>query len=144
MDAFTWDFRVHYSKADLKGTDYVEIGPGNFSGRYWQEGFVFVDEDAFGVVEGIVRKHFSKYDPRGVTGLSRETGAEIVAEWRAVAAGLNGMSLEAARAALNIEGSYYDTDLVHAKTAITRMLIQLADTFDTFYRAFDRVCIIGV
>jgi len=140
MGTSIYDYRVYRSKAELKGTDHIRIGPGKFSGHYWQEGFVFVDEEAFGIAEGIIRKHFPKYDPWGVTGLQRETGAEIAAEWRQAATQLKDMPLDAARVVPNLDvfpGRCYDAELVHFASEIAEMLTQLAGALDGFYRSSD-------
>jgi len=36
----------------------MEIGPGRYAGRHWQDGFLFVSEDAFGMAEGILAATF--------------------------------------------------------------------------------------
>ena len=56
------DYRVRRTKAELDSSGYMEIGPGQYSGKHWQDGFLFVWEDAFGMAEGIIVKHYPDYD----------------------------------------------------------------------------------
>ena len=86
------DYRVRRAKSELESTGYIEIGPGKYSGEHWQDGFLFIWEDAFGMAEGILTKHFPKYDHFSMNYIPKDIGQKIVAEWRDVADRLPGMS----------------------------------------------------
>jgi hypothetical protein len=102
------DYRVRRESSELDSTGYVEIGPGKYAGKHWQDGFLFVWEDAFAMAEGIVAKHVPNYDHFSMTDIPKEVGRKVIAEWRAAADRLPGMSVDEARAALNLQSSYRD------------------------------------
>ncbi len=56
---------------------YVEIGPGVYSGKHWQDGFLFVEEKAFLLAAGIVAKHFPDYDHFSMNNLPNVIGRRV-------------------------------------------------------------------
>jgi hypothetical protein len=141
------DYRVFHRKADLDSTAYMEIGPGKYSGAHWQDGFLFVPEDAFGMAEGILVKHLPSYDHFAMNDLPKDTGRKITTEWRDVAGRLSSLSGEQAHTALNLGASYrtrLDAEVVPYKSEIASLLRELADACDKFYEQQDWVCILGM
>jgi len=142
------DFRVHRKTAELGGsTQYVEVGPGRYSGEHWQDGFLFVREDAFGVAEGIVTKHFPGYSHFGTNDVSVDVGRAVIAEWRDVAGRLATMNIEQVCDALHLDAAYRDYDIAEIdshRSEIARMLIDLADRCEAFYEQEEWVCVLGV
>lgn len=141
------DYRIRRTKTELDSTGYLEIGPGRYSGAHWQDGFLFVWEDAFGVAEGILRKHLPGYDHFAMNDMPREIGRKVTEDWRHVARRLNSMSPEEAHGALNLSASYrarLNAEIVPHKTEIASMLIELADACDDFYDREEWVCILGM
>ncbi len=125
----------------------MEIGPGKYNGKHWQDGFLFVWEDALGMAEGIVAKHFVGYDHFGMNDIPRDIGQKITAEWRDIAARLEMMSIEQANVALNLKQSYrerLDGEITSHKAEIINMLQVLAEECDAFYKHDDFVCILGM
>ncbi len=141
------DYRVRRRKSELESTGYMEIGPGKYSGEHWQDGFLFIWEDAFGMAEGILTKHFPKYDHFSMNDIPKDIGQKIVAEWRDVADRLPGMSPEQAHTALNLSAPYrdrLDSEVEPHREEIARMLRELADACGGFYSREDWVCILGM
>jgi len=141
------DYRIRRSKAELDSTGYMEIGPGKYCGQHWSEGFLFVWEDAFGMAEGIVAKHFPGYDHFAMNDIPKSLGTKITSEWRDVADRLPGMSPEEAHAALHLKASSrerLDAEIEAHKADIARMLQSLATECDTFYQRGEWVCILGM
>lgn len=142
------DFRVHRETAELGGsTQYVEVGPGRYAGEHWQDGFLFIREDAFGIAEGIVTKHFPGYSHFGTNDISMDVGRAVIAEWRDVAGRLIAMSIEQVCDALHLEAAYRSYDVAEIdshRSEIARMLNQLADGCEEFYEREEWVCVLGV
>jgi hypothetical protein len=141
------DYCVRRLKAELDSTAFMEIGPGRYSGVHWQDGFLFVGEDAFGMAEGILARHLPDYDHFGMNDLPKDTGRKVTAEWRDVAGRLSGMSAEQAYTALNLGASYsarLDAEVIPHRAEIASMLRELADACDAFYEQEEWVCILGM
>lgn len=132
---------------ELDSTCYMEIGPGRYSGKHWQGGFLFVWEDAFGMVEGILAKHLPEYDHFGTNDIPRAVGRAIIADWRDVAAKLAALSPAEAHAALNLDASYrvqLDEELSSHREEIAQLLHRLADACEQFYSQNDWICVLGM
>ena len=57
------------NKSDLEGTCYIELSPGKYQGKHWQDTSLFFDEEVFGLIETIFEKHvpgFSHYSANDV------------------------------------------------------------------------------
>ena len=141
------DYRIYRSKHELKSTGYIEVAPGKYSGTHWQEGSLFVWEDAFRMAEGILAKHLTSYDHFSMNDVPKDIGQRVTPEWRRVAARLEEMAADEATGAFNLIASYggrHDTEVISHRTAIARMLTELADACDEFYSRGDWVCILGI
>lgn len=141
------DYRIRRRKADLDSTGYMEIGLGKYCGQHWQEGFLFVREDAFVMAEWIVAKHFPDYDHLAPNNIPKNLGSKVTAEWQDVAARLQGMSAEQAHFALRLNISYhawFDAEFEAHKADIAGMLQSLGRECNTFYEQGEWLCILGV
>lgn len=141
------DYRILRQKEDLDSTGYIEIGPGKYSGKHWQEGFLFVWEDAFGMAEGILTKHFPDYDHFSMNDLPKDVGLEIAKEWYEVAVHLPHMGVDEAQSALNILstfGSRLEQEVMLYKAEISGMLKELSCAVEEFYEKDEWVCILGI
>ena len=143
----TVDYTVYRRTADLESTGYVEIGPGRHAGRHWQDGFLFVWADAFGMAEGIIARHLPGYDHFEMNDVPRAAGLRIIADWRAAADRLPTLDAAAAHAALDLDASYgcrLDDEPEAHRTEIAAMLGELADACERFYRDGEWVCMLGL
>ncbi len=141
------DYEIKRNKAELDSTGYIEIGPGKYSGKHWQEGFLFIWEDAFGMAEGIVMKSFKEYDHFGMNDIPKEIGVSISSEWIKAASALNDACEEKYQELLNLDviyRNYMAAEISGNKQSIIKMLIELAQSFEQFYQTEDWVCILGV
>ncbi len=141
------DYEIRRNKDELDSTGYMEIGPGKYSGKHWQEGFIFVWEDAFSMAEGIVMKYFKDYDHFGMNDIPKEIGISISSEWFKAASTLNYTSEEKYQELLNLDAVYRNnmaTEVSENKQSIIKMLNELAQSFEQFYQTEDWVCILGV
>jgi hypothetical protein len=140
------DYLLRRHKEQLDSTNFLEIGPGKYAGAHWQDGFLFVWDDAFVVAEGIVRKHFPGFDHYAMNDLPEEVGEKVIAEWRAVAGQLEQMTPDRARQALNLpdDDPELDRELATRRRDIARMLRELADECEKFYQQSEWICVLGI
>ena len=141
------DYRVRREKSELDSTGYMEVGPGKYSGKHWQEGFLFIWEDAFGMAEGVLAKHVPNYDHFSMTDVPKDAGLKVVAEWREIADRLADMSPQEVQGALKLAASYrdrLDSEVVAHSAEIAGMLRELAAACGSFYEREDWVCILGM
>ena len=141
------DYLIRRDPSALDSTGYVEIGPGQYAGKHWQPGFVFVWEDAFGLAEGILRRHLPSYDHYDMNDVPREVGLPVCAEWRVAASQLPGWAPSEAVERLGLNQVYlggWEAELAAHGKEIARMLESLAEDVEGFYRQGDWVCILGI
>ncbi len=146
-DRWGMDYRIRRKRSELESTGYMEIGPGKYSGAHWQDGFLFVWEDAFGMAEGILAKHLLSYDHFGMNDVPKELGLRVIAEWRMVAGKLEGLTIEDACKALNLMASYHchlENEVAAHRDAIAGLLSTLADECERFYGESDWLCVLGM
>lgn len=70
----------------LKGTCYLEIKPGKFTGEHWNEGSIFFTDETFTYFSNVIEKHCSKYSLWGMCEIDRET-------WKLIVEGLEDIKL---------------------------------------------------
>lgn len=145
---FEIDYKIYRNVAALDSTGLFEIGPGRYSGKHWQNGFVFVREDAFATAEGIVIQNFAGYDHFSMNDIQRNTGLKITSAWRDAAMKLNFVrdSSETAEL-LNIKESYrnhLEPIAFSDRESIAVLLSQLADECESFYKSDEWICILGM
>ena len=142
------DYRIRRKKSELKGGGYVEIRPGKYPKyfrQHWQDGSIFIDEEAFTMATGILG-HYFEYNHFGNNDIPKEVGKKITTEWRDNASQLYYMSDSQVRHALNMDGlgKWVDTEIASHKAEIIDMLRELADICDEFYDKKEWVCILGI
>ena len=136
-------FDVHHSK-DFEGTAFVEIGPGKYTGKHWQPGFLFIDEDYFFVAESLITACVNRHDHYAMNDYSRDDALAIVDCWRSAARTLV-ESEESAIDVLRLERSYNDkVALENERAQITHMLESLAASCDKFIEDHSGFCILGL
>ena len=143
----TMDYAVRRKPRELDSTGFMEIGPGRYSGKHWQEGFIFIWGDAFSLAEGIIRVHFPDYDRLAMNDIPREVGIRIVIDLQRAAVELESANETAAAICLHIPewlSEQFPLELASHRTAITVMLEELAGGLDRAYQSEDYACILGV
>ncbi|MCB1143274.1 MAG: hypothetical protein H7A24_12350 [Leptospiraceae bacterium] len=48
---------------NLNGTGYIELLPGKFDGKFWNENSLFIDHDIFNWIEPFIIKYFPAFEP---------------------------------------------------------------------------------
>jgi hypothetical protein len=147
MERKEMDYRIHRSLTELRGTNYMEICPGKYSKKHWQDGSLFVSDREFGLAEGIVAKHFAAYDHFAMNDVPKDIGQKITAEWAHTAVLLEQMASGQIARVLNLDESsfrYEDSEIENHKPDITDLLRSLAVACDAFYLKEDWICILGM
>lgn len=137
------DHRIRRAKSDLTSNGYIAITAGKHE-RASSDEALLVTEDAFGVVEGVIARHFDSYDRAAVNEIPRDVGSRIVAEWRDVAEWLPVLKADEARVALNVAtwfGAGFDAELTNERANLIALLRGLADGCDDFYSRADWICV---
>ncbi|MFP4346456.1 MAG: hypothetical protein ACLFU8_17355 [Anaerolineales bacterium] len=80
--------RLIRDKEQLEGTLYFEILPGEYKGRCWNEGSLFVDEEVFAYLEPIIEEHAPHFDHYAFVEIPPETWYLIIADLRDLRADL--------------------------------------------------------
>lgn len=78
--------RLIRSPAELRGTCYFEFLPGEYAGRCWNEGSVFLAEGTFGLIEPIIARREPCFDHYAFVAIPRATWALICADLDRLAA----------------------------------------------------------
>jgi hypothetical protein len=141
------DYVIRHRKSELDSTGYMEIGPGRYSGAHWQDGFLFVWEDAFGMAEGILSKYFPEYDHFATNEIPKSVGLTIIANWEQVASLLPQSNVTEAAEALNLVASYrsgLEDEIAKHSASICVMLRELSLSCRRFYQTSEWICVIGM
>jgi hypothetical protein len=141
------DYRIRRAKSELDSTGYIEITAGKYTSTRWRDGSLFIWEDAFTVVEGVVARHFPSYDHLAMNDIPKDIGSRIVLEWRDIAEWLPAVKPDEARVALNVATSFgasFDDELTNHRADIVELLRGLADGCDDFYSRGEWVCVLGM
>jgi hypothetical protein len=141
------DYRLRHKKAELESTCYMEIGPGTYAGLHWQDGFVFVRDDAFGVAEGIVERHFPNYGHIYMNDIPQAVARKIIADWRAVADRLPNLDRSTIQRDMNLSAARFadlPNEIESDRLEVAGFLRSLADECENFLRQNDWMCILGM
>jgi hypothetical protein len=141
------DYMIRRRNADLDSTGYMELGPGRYSGRHWQDGFLFIWEDAFGMAEGIIAKHLDSYDHLGMNELPKAVGMRIIDDWERAAEAIPASTPTEIAQILNLTRSYrasLDNEVAQRAGEIAAMLKELSSECRCFYETSEWICILGV
>ncbi|MGI8978720.1 MAG: hypothetical protein ACR2FY_05810 [Pirellulaceae bacterium] len=141
------DYQLRRNRTELDSTGYMEIGPGRYSGEHWQEGFIFIGEDAFGVAEGIIERHFPSYDHMGMNDLPNAIVVKVIRDWRNAAEILQSLNRIEIETVLNLTDSQYADLRAEVETnrkEVSDLLRALANECEDFLRQNDWLCILGM
>ena len=67
-------------KSALDGTCYVEVVPGKYQKKHWQEGSLFFEEEVFGLIEPIFERNINRYDHYDMNDASKFEWLNIIIE----------------------------------------------------------------
>ena len=142
------DYTIFRNAESFSGTDLFEIGPGRYSGVHWQEGFIFVREEAFASAERALYKYVDGYEHYDMNDIKKEIGLKVISAWRNVANAL-GSAANPTDAAdiLEIHESRrhrFEDEVFRDRNKIAAMLSELADECEAFYKSNEWICILGL
>ncbi len=72
--------RLIRNKTELQGTCYFELLPGEYNGKCWNDGSVFLAENIFGLMEPIIAPHEPRFDHYSFVGIPRATWELIITD----------------------------------------------------------------
>jgi hypothetical protein len=141
------NYEIHSDRSKMKGINYIEIGQGRYSDKDWGKGSIFINEDSFIVIEGIIKRHFKKYIHAEINNISRTKGRTIVDNLQEAGENVLGCT---GSDILKVIEYHYDrspktiNEFIKAKNNISKMLIGLGDYMDNAYEYNDWICIVVV
>jgi hypothetical protein len=141
------NFTIWKSKNELSGTGYVEICQGKFKGKHWQDGSSFVEEEAFGITEGIILKYFPDFDHFKPNEIPKIIGLEIAEAWNNAASQLLTSDSNELLSILNLEGKYgqFMFEKIQANIhPIANMFNELSTLLSVYYSANEWICVLGI
>ncbi|MEN1985605.1 hypothetical protein [Paenibacillus hubeiensis] len=65
-------------QSELDGSCYIEILPGTYQGKCWNEGSVFFTEETFAYIETSIEREVPAYDHYGFNVISKQEWARIL------------------------------------------------------------------
>lgn len=77
--------RLIYDKSELRGTCYVELVPGKYEGQCWNDGSLFLAEEAWGYLEPVIKEVEPNCDHYSFVDVPSEKWREIVSALRTLA-----------------------------------------------------------
>lgn len=66
--------------AELDGGQFFEVFPGPFKGRAWNEQSVYIEDEAFALIESVVKKHAPEFDGNRNTSIAKEGWIAIISD----------------------------------------------------------------
>jgi len=140
-------YAIHREIGQLNSTGYIEIGPGRYSGKHWQSGFIFVAVDSFSMAAGIVEKHFHTFNHFGINEVPKEIGIKIIEEWQTASEMMFQMPIEDAPELLNLfSANRYalENELKNNQKEISSFLADLSMECKRFYENQEWLCMLGL
>lgn len=141
------DYRIRRNKVDLESTGYMEIGPGKYAGLHWQEGFIFVRDDAFAVAEGVIEKHFPDYDHLEMNDIPKGVAIKIISEWKKIADRVPNLARPDIEPVMNLVSSKFrglEQEIDSHRNQVSAFLRSIATECENFIRESDWICILGM
>jgi hypothetical protein len=132
----------------LKGTQYLEFLPGEYTKVCWNEHSAYLAEDDFNIIEGLIVSVAKDFDHFAFQTWDSDLIRQLIAELRAAAAQL----VEAASPdnVVNIlltKNARLITDpneLYSHRTTIAEMMCALSNWLENTCQSYDRISILGI
>ena len=125
------DVRLIRSTTELEGTCYFEFLPGRYDQKCWNEGSVFLSEEAFDLIEPIFLRRVPEFDHYAFVEINRSRWSLIVGDLEVLTerlATVNGV--DELRDLVRVTNAFDEHDLrtafVEYKRLIRQMLTDLA------------------
>jgi hypothetical protein len=74
------DIKILRRKNELRGTCYIELLPGKYSGKCWNADSIFFDEEVFGLFEPAIGRHAQGYDHYAFNEVDKESWLGIITD----------------------------------------------------------------
>lgn len=141
------EFIVYRDPTILESSAYMEIGAGKYSGKHWQDGFIFVSDDTFPLLQSIIERHFPEYGHYRMNDVPRESGLAIASDLRIASQALGDTNQKDAlelSVLFHGQSRWVERVLVHHREEVQNMLDEVAATLEQAYVANDYSCILGM
>jgi hypothetical protein len=141
--------RLIRNKAQLEGTCYFELLPGEYNGVCWNDGSVFLAEDVFGLVEPIIARHEPRFDHYAFVGIPRPTWELIItdlerlAERAEAASAVSELRGEVGFVFITTEGEFARDFRTNAD-ALARLAREIVGWVRETMQKYDCVSVIGI
>lgn len=123
----TTEFKILRNLDGMRGTDYMEILPGEFKGNCWNPESIFFREEAFEIVETIIYARVPSYDHYDNTSIDSHTCWEIIRDLDRFASVLSAAATNADLKRLPVfaqHGSFFD-NFDQNVPALRQMVLEL-------------------
>lgn len=137
------DFTIFTNPNDLQSTGFIEIGPGKYNHTHWNQGFIFIWDDAFWYAEGIIMRHMPTYDHFEMNDIDSETGGKIIEDWLSISDCPNDQLVHR----LNLSAVFRDPNnaFVHASPPeVKNMIRTLGITCKPWNDSNNGFCVLGM
>ena len=71
-------------KSELDGTGYMELSLGKYEGKHWEDSSLFFDEEVFGYIENVFKKHVPNYDHYAMNDADESSWQNIIRDLTAL------------------------------------------------------------
>jgi hypothetical protein len=139
------DYEILTLEEKCSRTDMIEIGPGKYSGKHWQVGFIFLDESDFMYAEEVIHSFYADYDHYEMNTISTKTGVKIVEGWRELAKQVPTLPVEELVERFRFRQSSVEYERINREREnIEKYLLQLSTRVETILSQDEFFCILGV
>jgi len=143
------ELRIISDARELDGTCFMEILPGEFKQKHWNNGSIFFAEETFVYLEPILRKHVPKYDHYENSEVKREICLTIIEDLYLLQKRLAGAaSFKEIKVICCVYDGYtdltFDTSFDEKKEALIEVIVEFAVWLRRTITEHEQVTIIGI
>ncbi len=113
---------------ELDGGQFLEVFPGPYKGRAWNEQSVYIEDEAFALFESILQKHAPDFDRCRNTAISKENWSAIISDLKELRTALtNAKSMQDLPASMQFRDGGSRDDFSASLQDNTTKVIKLID-----------------
>jgi hypothetical protein len=143
------EIRLIRARNELRDTLYFELLPGGYLGECWNEASAFVAEEAFTLLERLIRWHVPSFDHYAFAEVPREQWLPLLQNLTQFAAELEAAgTFDEVRNELefmyDLSGTRFAAEFVRNARALARMIRELVEWVGEQLKTYDGVAILGI
>ncbi len=141
--------RVIRDISELEGTAYIELLPGSYNNKCWNEGSIFFEEEVFGCLEPIISRHVPSYDHYAFTEIAASKWTAIIKDFQMLEYALE-PSTSLSELAETIGFAYFGAqecfadDFIGNKSALRHLLQEVVIWVTTEASRHGKITILGL